>query len=65
MGNDDINIFNSVLWDMMGYLSEEQWQDAYARYKDLSLEKDFKILISMFDVAYRTDIHGLIYGEKE
>lgn len=64
MGND-IDIFNSVLWDMMGYLTEEQWEDAYARYKDVILEKDFKILITMFDTAYRTDIYGLIYGEKE
>lgn len=64
MGNK-IDIWNSVLWDMMGYLSEEQWQDAYSRYKGVSLEKDFKILIEMFDTAYKTDIHGLIYGEKE
>jgi len=60
-----MDIYNSVLWDMMGYLTEEQWQDAHKRFEGVSLEKDFKILIAMFDTAYRTDIYGLIYGEED
>jgi len=47
-----------IVWHMLGFLSEDNWADAYKRFGD---NDDFKELLKEFDRYYKTDIYGQLY----